>query len=82
MYCHKGISMSVKDDPGMFDWSTEKFETCDNGSLCQESLLIVKSGRMRRALGLGGRRVTVSACSPHPQAKREARHPRSFPLVS
>ncbi|XP_053771613.1 testis-expressed protein 101 [Desmodus rotundus] len=43
-YCHKGISMSVKDDPSMFDWSTEKVETCDNGSLCQESLLIVKSG--------------------------------------
>ncbi|KAF6079657.1 testis expressed 101 [Phyllostomus discolor] len=43
-YCHKGIAMSVEDDPSMFDWSTEKFETCDNGSLCQESLLIVKSG--------------------------------------
>ncbi|XP_053511691.1 testis-expressed protein 101 [Artibeus jamaicensis] len=57
-YCHRGVSMSVKGDPSMFDWSTEKVEACDNGSLCQESVLIVKSGS-KAAI------VATKGCMPH-----------------
>lgn len=73
MYCHKGTSMSIEEDPrSTFNWTTEEVETCDNGSLCQESVLIIKSGKMRKGkLGqVGGRvSVSVSLLFPLPRAK-------------
>ncbi|XP_011366356.1 testis-expressed protein 101-like [Pteropus vampyrus] len=45
LYCHKGISMSIKEDnSSAFNWTSEKVETCDNNALCQESVLMIKSG--------------------------------------
>lgn len=72
-YCHKGISMTIEEDPSsVFNWTTEKVETCDNGALCQESVLIIKSGKMRKGKrGWVGGRVTVSVSLlfPLPEAK-------------
>nr|KAF6408225.1 testis expressed 101 [Molossus molossus] len=43
--CHKGTSLNIDDSPSTaFNWTTEKVETCDNGSLCQESALMIKAG--------------------------------------
>lgn len=85
LYCHKGISMSIEEDPSStFNWTTEKVETCDNGALCQESVLLIKSGKMRKGkLGpVGGRvSVSVSLLFPLPRAKPEAHHPLSFPCL-
>lgn len=52
LYCHKGISISLEEDPSRFNWTTEKVETCDNGALCQESLMMVKSGKTSRGGGV------------------------------
>lgn len=62
LYCHKGTSVNIEADPrSTFNWTTEKVETCDNGALCQESVLIIKSGNGRKGkLGWVGGRVTVS----------------------
>nr|XP_025870047.1 testis-expressed protein 101 [Vulpes vulpes] len=54
-YCHKGISMSVVKDPKRtFNWTTDKVETCDSGSFCQESLLMIKSGANTAILATKG----------------------------
>uniref|UniRef100_G1Q7C9 Testis expressed 101 n=1 Tax=Myotis lucifugus TaxID=59463 RepID=G1Q7C9_MYOLU len=54
LYCHKGISMSLEEDPRAFNWTTERVETCDNGALCQESLMMVKSGAKMALLATKG----------------------------
>nr|XP_025705337.1 testis-expressed protein 101 isoform X1 [Callorhinus ursinus]XP_025705339.1 testis-expressed protein 101 isoform X1 [Callorhinus ursinus]XP_025705340.1 testis-expressed protein 101 isoform X1 [Callorhinus ursinus]XP_025705341.1 testis-expressed protein 101 isoform X1 [Callorhinus ursinus]XP_025705342.1 testis-expressed protein 101 isoform X1 [Callorhinus ursinus]XP_025705343.1 testis-expressed protein 101 isoform X1 [Callorhinus ursinus] len=55
LYCHKGISVSVEKDPRKrFNWTTEKVETCDSESLCQESLLMIKAGAKTAVLGTKG----------------------------
>lgn len=52
--CHKGTSVNIEDSPSTtFNWTTEKFETCDNGSLCQESVLMIKAGERRRGSCVG-----------------------------
>lgn len=71
LYCHKGISMSIKEDnSSAFNWTSEKVETCDNNALCQESVLMIKSGNMRKGqLGWVGREVDcflVKAVPPSP----------------
>ncbi|XP_019612162.2 testis-expressed protein 101 [Rhinolophus sinicus] len=73
LYCHKGISMSIEEDPrSTFNWTTEKVETCDNGSLCQESMLIIKSGARTAVLATKGcisegtQAVTFAQHSPPP----------------
>ena len=69
--CHKGVFTSIEEDPSsMFNWTTEKVESCEGGSFCQESLLMVKAGEMRKG-GRRGESVRVSAAptqSPKPQA--------------
>lgn len=59
LYCHKGISMSIEEDNNSaFNWTSEKVETCDNKALCQESVLMIKSGKVRKGqLGWVGRKV-------------------------
>ncbi|CAK6437147.1 unnamed protein product [Pipistrellus nathusii] len=54
LYCHKGIYISLEEDPSTFNWTTEKVETCDNGALCQESLMMVKSGAKTALLATKG----------------------------
>ncbi|XP_014650608.1 PREDICTED: testis-expressed sequence 101 protein [Ceratotherium simum simum] len=45
LYCHKGVSVSIEEDPrNTFNWTTGKVETCDNGAFCQESVLLIKAG--------------------------------------
>lgn len=71
LYCHKGISMSIEENnSSSFNWTSEKVETCDNMELCQESVLIIKSGKRRKGhLGWVGRKVDcflVKAVSPSP----------------
>lgn len=57
-YCYKAISMGIEEDPSStFNWTTEKIETCDNGALCQESVLVIKSGKNEKGtVGLDGRK--------------------------
>ena len=43
----------VKDPKRMFNWTTDKVETCDSGSFCQESLLMIKSGKARKGSWVG-----------------------------
>uniref|UniRef100_A0A8C9PG89 Testis expressed 101 n=1 Tax=Spermophilus dauricus TaxID=99837 RepID=A0A8C9PG89_SPEDA len=51
LYCHKGVYMNIEDDPAQtFNWTTEKVETCDNGELCQESVLMITAGKKRTAV--------------------------------
>jgi hypothetical protein len=45
MHCHLGTSVTIESKPS--NWTTEKVETCDNGSLCQETILLIKSGKRR-----------------------------------
>uniref|UniRef100_A0A8C0XB10 UPAR/Ly6 domain-containing protein n=1 Tax=Castor canadensis TaxID=51338 RepID=A0A8C0XB10_CASCN len=49
MHCHLGTSVTIESKPS--NWTTEKVETCDNGSLCQETILLIKSA---------GERVTMA----------------------
>ncbi|XP_012508815.1 PREDICTED: testis-expressed sequence 101 protein [Propithecus coquereli] len=45
LYCHKGVSVNIEEDPtNAFNWTTEKVETCDNGTVCQETALMIKAG--------------------------------------
>lgn len=46
--------MSVEKDPRRtFNWTTEKVETCDSGSSCQESLLMINAGKARKGSWVG-----------------------------
>ncbi|EPY88260.1 testis-expressed protein 101-like protein [Camelus ferus] len=43
--CQKATFKGIEEDPrDTFNWTTEKVETCDNGALCQETVLMIKSG--------------------------------------
>ncbi|XP_006142076.1 testis-expressed protein 101 [Tupaia chinensis] len=45
LYCQKGITTSVEEEPwNTFNWTTGKVDTCDDGGLCQESVLMIKAG--------------------------------------
>ena len=68
--------MGLEADPvETFNWTTDKVETCDNGALCQETVLMIKAGKMRkRHLGWrdrAGRKGIMSMLVrfPPPQAK-------------
>ncbi|XP_006941251.3 testis-expressed protein 101 isoform X2 [Felis catus] len=53
--CHKGVFTSIEEDPSsMFNWTTEKVESCEGGSFCQESLLMVKAGAQTAVLATKG----------------------------
>lgn len=72
LYCHKGISMSIEENnSSSFNWTSEKVETCDNMELCQESVLIIKSGKKeKRTFGLGGKKgglFPCQGCLPFPR---------------
>ncbi|XP_046311426.1 testis-expressed protein 101 [Marmota monax] len=55
LYCHKGVYMDIEDDPAhTFNWTTEKVETCDNGELCQESVLMITAGDKTAVLATKG----------------------------
>ena len=41
--------MGIQEDAtNMFNWTSEKVEACDNGTLCQETILLIKTGKMRK----------------------------------
>ncbi|XP_007941313.1 testis-expressed protein 101 [Orycteropus afer afer] len=45
LYCHKGIYMNIEEYPvSTYNWTTEKMETCDNGTFCQEAILMIGTG--------------------------------------
>ncbi|XP_029781102.1 testis-expressed protein 101 [Suricata suricatta] len=53
--CHKGVSTSIEKDPSsVFNWTTEEAESCESGSFCQESLLMVKAGTKTAVLATKG----------------------------
>ncbi|XP_020027654.2 testis-expressed protein 101 [Castor canadensis] len=52
MHCHLGTSVTIESKPS--NWTTEKVETCDNGSLCQETILLIKSGPKTAVLATKG----------------------------
>ncbi|XP_040135611.1 testis-expressed protein 101 [Ictidomys tridecemlineatus] len=55
LYCHKGVYVNIEDDPAQtFNWTTEKVETCDNGELCQESVLMITAGDKTAVLATKG----------------------------
>ncbi|XP_077603497.1 testis-expressed protein 101 isoform X1 [Crocuta crocuta] len=55
LYCHKGVSTSIEEGPSsVFNWTTEKVESCESGSFCQESLLMVKAGTKTAVLATKG----------------------------
>uniref|UniRef100_A0A8C9KU80 Testis expressed 101 n=1 Tax=Panthera tigris altaica TaxID=74533 RepID=A0A8C9KU80_PANTA len=55
LHCHKGVFTSIEEDPSsMFNWTTEKVESCEGGSFCQESLLMVKAGAKTAVLATKG----------------------------
>ncbi|XP_016074969.1 PREDICTED: testis-expressed sequence 101 protein [Miniopterus natalensis] len=72
LYCYKSVSVIIEDYPITFNWTTEKVETCDNGALCQESLLLIKSGTKTAILASkgcsseGSQAITVIQHSPPP----------------
>uniref|UniRef100_A0A8C0X4G4 UPAR/Ly6 domain-containing protein n=1 Tax=Castor canadensis TaxID=51338 RepID=A0A8C0X4G4_CASCN len=66
MHCHLGTSVTIESKPS--NWTTEKVETCDNGSLCQETILLIKSERVTMLFSL-------------PQAKHDSHH-SPFSLLS
>uniref|UniRef100_A0A8B9XF76 UPAR/Ly6 domain-containing protein n=1 Tax=Bos mutus grunniens TaxID=30521 RepID=A0A8B9XF76_BOSMU len=49
LFCQKGTFMGIQEDAtNMFNWTSEKVEACDNGTLCQETILLIKTGKMRK----------------------------------
>ncbi|XP_023445067.1 testis-expressed protein 101 [Dasypus novemcinctus] len=45
LYCNKGKTMYVdRNSITAFNWTTEKVDTCDNGTFCQETLLVFQAG--------------------------------------
>ncbi|XP_045387513.1 testis-expressed protein 101-like [Lemur catta] len=55
LYCHKGVSINIEEDPtNAFNWTTEKFETCDNGTVCQETVLMIKAEKKTAVLATKG----------------------------
>ncbi|KAM5236378.1 LOW QUALITY PROTEIN: testis-expressed protein 101 [Ctenodactylus gundi] len=54
--CQKGVSVTVEENPGStFNWTTDEVETCDNGALCQETIVMIKAaGSMTAVLATKG----------------------------
>ena len=49
LFCQKGTFVGIQEDPAtMFNWTSKKVETCDNGALCQETILLIRAGKMRK----------------------------------
>ncbi|XP_037676598.1 testis-expressed protein 101 isoform X2 [Choloepus didactylus] len=45
LYCNKGKAKFIEGDSSdSFNWTSEKVDTCDNGSFCQETALLVEAG--------------------------------------
>ncbi|KAK2489341.1 hypothetical protein MC885_001511, partial [Smutsia gigantea] len=55
LHCSKGISVSIEEHRGSaFNWTTERVETCDNGTFCQESALLIRAGAKAAVLATKG----------------------------
>ncbi|KAL2763150.1 testis-expressed protein 101 isoform 2 precursor [Daubentonia madagascariensis] len=55
LYCNKDVSVSIEEDPtSAFNWTTEKVDTCDNGTFCQETVLMIKAGTKTAVLATKG----------------------------
>ncbi|XP_062033335.1 testis-expressed protein 101 [Lepus europaeus] len=53
--CQKSLTVRLGGDlSNTFNWTTEEVETCDNGAICQESILIITAGTRTVALGSKG----------------------------
>nr|XP_030729927.1 testis-expressed protein 101 isoform X2 [Globicephala melas] len=84
--CQKSTFVGLEADPAeTFNWTTDKAETCDNGALCQETVLMIKAGKMRtRPLGWWGRGRGegdyghVNAVPPSPGQTSGAAPPSTF----
>lgn len=46
IYCQVSQTLSLEDDPGRtFNW-TSKAEQCNPGELCQETVLLIRAGKI------------------------------------
>ncbi|XP_024624353.1 testis-expressed protein 101 [Neophocaena asiaeorientalis asiaeorientalis] len=53
--CQKSTFVGLEADPvETFNWTTDKAETCDNGALCQETVLMIKAGTRTAILATKG----------------------------
>ncbi|XP_068847739.1 testis-expressed protein 101 [Capricornis sumatraensis] len=51
LFCQKGTFTGIQEDPAnTFNWTSEKVEACDNGALCQETILLVKTAGTKTAI--------------------------------
>ncbi|XP_052512888.1 testis-expressed protein 101 [Budorcas taxicolor] len=51
LFCQKGTFTGIQEDPAnTFNWTSEKVEACDNGVLCQETILLVKTAGTKTAI--------------------------------
>ncbi|TKC53885.1 hypothetical protein EI555_018640 [Monodon monoceros] len=51
LHCQKSTFVGLEADPvETFNWTTDKAETCDNGALCQETVLMVKAAGTKTAI--------------------------------
>ncbi|XP_049559693.1 testis-expressed protein 101 isoform X1 [Orcinus orca] len=49
--CQKSAFVGIEADPvETFNWTTDKAETCDNGALCQETVLMIKAAGTKTAI--------------------------------
>uniref|UniRef100_A0A8D0NUS3 UPAR/Ly6 domain-containing protein n=1 Tax=Sus scrofa TaxID=9823 RepID=A0A8D0NUS3_PIG len=49
--CQRSTFMGLESDPMYtFNWTTDNVEICDNGALCQETVLMIRSGRTETAI--------------------------------
>ncbi|XP_061028455.1 testis-expressed protein 101 [Eubalaena glacialis] len=49
--CQKSTFVGLEADPvETFNWTTDKVETCDNGALCQETVLLIKAAGTKTAI--------------------------------
>lgn len=57
LFCQKGTFVGIQEDrANTFNWTSKKVETCDNGALCQETILLIRAGKIRKGrLGWRGR---------------------------
>ena len=58
-YCQVSQTLSLEDDPGRtFNW-TSKAEQCNPGELCQETVLLIKAGKIEEN---GGSQLPAPQC--------------------
>ncbi|XFG09846.1 hypothetical protein AB1E19_013470 [Capra hircus] len=51
LFCQKGTFTGIQENPAnTFNWTSEKVEACDNGALCQETILLVKTAGTKTAI--------------------------------